>query len=319
MAEKLTPLVEWAAKQGIPYQKAYRLAREGEIPTRRVRHLLMVVEEAPEEEEVGRVFTFFTHAGGAGKTSLARDLGFEAASRGYRVLLVDMDPQANLSDWLGVEVDRPEKETALAVLEEGGGLPNPAEVLPNLYLVPSHVELARAEATLFREPHQTLALRGALEEIRREFHLILVDSLPSLGTLAVSAALAGDGLIVPVELSRKGVQALPTVLKAAQAYAKTLRRVRLWEGGNFIRMIIPTGAEGTARDRQTLQVLKEQVGDSVPIAPPVKRRPAVYREAQAQAAPVQVVGDEAVREEMRALGNFFLHTLELGFEEEVRV
>ena len=71
----------------------------------------------------GRVFTAFTHAGGAGKTSLVRDLGFELSRRGYRVLLVDADPQANLSAWVGAREVKPE-ETLLRLVRTGE-LPSP--------------------------------------------------------------------------------------------------------------------------------------------------------------------------------------------------
>lgn len=70
-----------------------------------------------------RVFTFLTHAGSAGKTSLARDLGYELARRGFSVLLVDTDSQVNLTSWLGMRDVRPEE--ALLHPVETGQLPRP--------------------------------------------------------------------------------------------------------------------------------------------------------------------------------------------------
>jgi chromosome partitioning protein len=310
---KLKPLALWARERGLPYSTAHKMLREGKIQAERVGEWWMVREEVAEESPAqGRVLTLFTHAGGAGKTSLARDLGYEMASRGKRVLLVDMDPQANLSAWLGHE-EVPEEETALVVFE-GRATPQPREVLPNLHLLPAQVELARAEVMLSREPHNAFALRGALNELREVYDLILVDSLPSLGSLAVAAALAGDGLVVPVELSRKGAQALRTVVQVARGYGISLQRMRLWAGRSFVRLVVPTHAEGTARDREALKALEEALSGAVPVAPPLARRPAVYREAQAKGVPVQLVGGGEVIREFKALGDLVEETL---LQEEV--
>ncbi len=117
-------------------------------------------------------------------------------------------------------------------------------MLPGVSLIPAHVELARAELVLIREPYKMFALRKALEAFRQEYDLILVDSLPSLGSLAGVAGMAGDGLLVPVEASPKGLQALPTVLSVAQDYAEGLASLGMWGGGAFVRASSLTGWKG---------------------------------------------------------------------------
>ena len=311
MAKRLVPLMEWAARKGIPPATARKMAATGQIPAEKLSgRFWMVVEvdpEVPGETGYGTALTLFTHAGGAGKTSLARDLGFELASRGHRVLLVDLDPQANLSAWLGFRNPSPE-ETVLPLLE-GEDLPKPKPVLPNLDLIPGHVEVARAEVLLLREPHNTFALRGALESLRQDYGFILIDSLPSLGSLAATAALAGDGLVVPVELSVKGAQALGTVLSVARSYAVALGRMRLWAGRQFVRLVVPTMAEGTVRDREALALLEERLRGEIPLGPPLVRRPALYREAQERGVPVGLLGDPAGREEVRQVAEALLAAL----------
>jgi chromosome partitioning protein len=268
-----------------------------------------VVEEVEDTApKRATVLTLFTHAGGAGKTSLARDLGYELASRGYRVLLIDADPQANLSAWLGVEVEEPEEETLLQVFA-GGELPVPRNVVPGMDLIPSHYQLATGETTLMQKPQQIFSLRGSLKEARRTYDFIFIDSLPSLGFLAVASAMAGDGLIVPVELSRKGLQALPTVFDAARTYARSLEQMGLWEGHHFVRLIVPNGAEGTSEERDILEALGKEV-QGVPVAPPLRRRPAVYRKAQ-RGTPVQLVSKEAA-EEVARVGEALLNALGLS-------
>ncbi|GAA5335975.1 ParA family protein [Thermus hydrothermalis] len=317
MAKKLTPLSEWAAQRGMTYHQAWKLAKAGQIRTETAGRFLLVVEEEAEASPKPKgAYTFFTHAGGAGKTSLTRDLGYEMASRGYRVLLVDADPQANLTAWLGMNDVDPEEDTLLRFYFREK-LPEPRQVLEGLDLVPSHVNLAEAEVKLGSQSHLTLALRGALEEWLERYDLIFLDSLPSLGPLAISAALAGQGLLVPVELSRKSIQALEIVLRVAASYARTLSLMRLWSGGSFIRAIFPNQAEGTVRDREIMDYLREEVASIVPVAEPLTRRPAVYREAQASHTPVQLVGDEEVRRQLRLLGDFFVEEVLQGVKEEV--
>ena len=157
----LIPLKDWAMEQGLSYSGALKQIQEGRLNARRLGRYWYVVKEVEAPVGDGVVLTLFTHAGGAGKTSLARDLGYEMASRGKRVLLVDVDPQANLSAWLGI-VDAPVEETLLGLLEGRGRL-RPREVLPGVSLIPAHVELARAELVLIREPYKMFALRKALE------------------------------------------------------------------------------------------------------------------------------------------------------------
>ncbi len=302
MAKRYIPLAEWAEAHGVAISTARKAVVEGRLPARKLAERWFVVEETPDEPRRGRVFTLFTHAGGAGKTSLARDLGFELASRGKRVLLVDVDPQANLSAWLG-HGDVEPRHTLLPLFEKGER-PRILEVLPNLNLIPSHVEVARAEVVLSSRPHSIYALRGLLNSLREDYDVILVDSLPSLGSLAAAAALSGDGLVVPVELSAKGVQALSTVVAMSRDYARALSQMGLWQGKNFVVAVVPNQAEGTVRDREVLSLLEEILED-IPVLKPLVRRPAVYREAQVRMAPVQLVGGEEVARELRALGDAF--------------
>jgi len=92
----LAPLKEWALERGLSYSSALKYIQEGRLNAQRLGRYWYVVKEVEAPGGDGVVLTLFTHAGGAGKTSPARDLGYEMASRGKQVLLVDVDPQANL-------------------------------------------------------------------------------------------------------------------------------------------------------------------------------------------------------------------------------
>lgn len=80
--ERLIPLLEWARKEGMSESLARKWIREGRVEAVRLGHYWYIPEVVDGPEQGTQTYTFFTHAGGAGKTSLARDLGFERASRG---------------------------------------------------------------------------------------------------------------------------------------------------------------------------------------------------------------------------------------------
>lgn len=262
-----------------------------------------------------KTYTLFTHAGGAGKTSLARDLGFELASRGYRVLLVDADPQANLTAWLGVEADR---GRTLLHLVRSGELPEPVEVRPRYHLIPADISLALAEIELAQKPLGEVLLRGGLSALEGRYDFVFVDSLPSLGKLAVMAALAGDGLILPVEATPKGLQAAATVLALAEEYLASLKRLdpKARSLRRFTVLVVPTKFDPrTSTGRLALEALA-QVAAGLPASPPLSLRPGVYGRATDGRVPVHEVGSEEAVQEVRAVAEVFLRAV--GAEEVVR-
>ena len=236
--------------------------------------------------------------------ALARDLGFELARRGFRVLLVDTDPQANLTSWLGVREVAPE-ETLLHLVDTGQ-LPTPRRLSEwGLDLIPASLDLARVEVRLMQRPLSTLLLRTALRKTEG-YDFVLIDSLPSLGHLAALGALAGDGLLVPVETSVKGVEALVGVMEAAQEYREALEQVDPRVPRSFVRLFIPTKFD--ARTLGDNRVLEKIAGleDLAPVASPIAYRPGPHRRATERAVPLQLVGDRQAREEVERLAEEFL-------------
>jgi len=222
--------------------------------------------------------------------------------------LVDADPQANLTAWLGVDPSTVEDgETLLRVIRQDV-LPRPREVGRNLHLVPASVDLAVGELELERKPLGALALRTALEKLTG-YDLVFVDSLSSLGSLAVMAALAGDGLIVPVETGAKGVQALKAVIGVAKEYREALRKVdpeRVAGRPHIIRAFVPTKYDArTAGDNRVLDTIKE-LEEIAPVAPRIAYRPGPHRRATEEQVPIQLTGDKEAAEEIAKLADFLL-------------
>ncbi|MEO7198511.1 MAG: ParA family protein [Solirubrobacterales bacterium] len=154
--------------------------------------------------------------GGVAKTTSVASLGAAFAELDKRVLLVDLDAQACLTFSLGVDPDEVELSIN-EVLVERGVCAKEAIVAcaDGVDLIPSAIELAGAEAQLLPRPGREYVLRSALEPLRSDYDVILLDCSPSLGVLTLNALTASQGLIVPMMcemLSHRGVgQLLDTV------------------------------------------------------------------------------------------------------------
>lgn len=217
----------------------------------------------------------FNHAGGAGKTSLVRDVGYELSQAGHRVLLIDLDPQASLTKWLGVQ-DVKLEDTVYPVAVEGKALPTPRSV-HGLHLVPAHISLSLAEAQISGQIGAVLTLRQMLTKQAEQYDVVLIDSPPSLGQLAALGALAADVLIVPVLTQQKGLDALPGLHGALELYHRLRPELK-------VALYVPTMYEGRrAHDREVLAELQAHLPS---LAQPIPLRGAVWLDSSTAGQPV---------------------------------
>ncbi len=163
--------------------------------------------------------------GGVGKTTTTVNLGAALAYRGYRVLLLDMDPQANLT----VHVDkRPDLEshTLTTLLVEDAKLQDLVQAtgLTNLYVVPSDTSLAGVEQVLANRIGRETILREALEVFpgANEFDFVLFDCPPSLGVLSANALVAADWVVIPMQAEYLSLQGMAKLLEVIQLVQKRL-------------------------------------------------------------------------------------------------
>ncbi|WP_221090954.1 ParA family protein [Deinococcus aquaedulcis] len=224
-----------------------------------------------------RTLTLFNHAGGVMKSSLTRDVGHTLAAAGQRVLLIDLDPQANLTDWLGVSgVTR--DQTVFNTATRGDGLPTPIRV-HDLDVLPSDVSLALAEGQMLGVVGAHLHLRQALAEWKDRYDVALIDSPPSLGQLSILGALAADHLIVPVPTRQKGMNALAGLGEAMATYRKLRPDLT-------VALYVPTLYDARrSHDREAYAALKELLS---PLASPIADRGAVWNDSASAGQPVGV-------------------------------
>jgi chromosome partitioning protein len=154
------------------------------------------------------------HAGGVGKTHLALNLGYQLARAGKIVLLVDLDPQADLSRRLGVQPTTP---SLADVMASGKGFPTPVELAWNgatLWLLPADLNMAGVEPLIIGKNGADQRLKRVLAQSRAEY--ILIDCAPSLSLLTMNAWHAADGLLIPVQGEDKAYKALDLLYTTLQ-------------------------------------------------------------------------------------------------------
>jgi chromosome partitioning protein len=179
---------------------------------------------------MAHVFALAMQKGGVGKTTTTLNLGVGLARRGARVLLIDLDPQANLTEGLGVDprafeyssyelLLNPRRGAAFATLSTRSGVD----------LVPATVALAGAEQELAGTKGRELLLRRALPNAHKQYDYILIDSPPSLGLFTLNALIAADAVIVPLQAHVYALRSMPQ-LEAVIALAHRVHE-RLAIGG----------------------------------------------------------------------------------------
>ena len=246
--------------------------------------------EVPRET---KVLMAFNHAGGAAKTSTIRDIGYELSQLGYKVLLFDVDPQANLTNWLGLyDVDL--ERSVQPLLEDYAPLPEPFEV-HGMHLIPSHLSLARTDARLPGYTNAEGRLKAVIDQVRQEgkYDFVLIDPPPSLGKLTANAANSSDWVIVPVPARYKGLVALEGLREMLTEYTRTNPKLK-------VAMYLVTQMENTSHSKESLEVYKQVLGDE--LVGPLTYRPAVYNRCQPEGEPVGVnAPDSDARREIQAV------------------
>jgi chromosome partitioning protein len=160
------------------------------------------------------VFAVANQKGGVGKTTTTVNLGAALADLGRRVLVVDLDPQANATSGLGVQARNFDVSMYDVLLHE---VPLEDCIEPtnikNLFIAPATIDLAGAEIELVPTFSRELRLRRALETVRGEFEYVLMDCPPSLGLITVNGLAAATEVLVPIQCEYYALEGLSQLLR----------------------------------------------------------------------------------------------------------
>jgi chromosome partitioning protein len=210
------------------------------------------------------IIALFNQSGGVAKSTLTMNLGYHLAQKKHRVLLLDLDPQASLTTFMGIDPVELQKTMYEAVVGEEA-LPIHPQI-QGMDFVPSNINLCAAEIELVSSLMREMRLKEALEPQLNNYDFILIDCPPSLGILTVISLVAANYVLVPIQTQFKAFQGtdllLNTIAKLRKSANPTLG----------IAGFIPTMYDvRTAQESRTLKAIQEQLSPLANVFEPIPR------------------------------------------------
>ncbi len=225
-----------------------------------------------------QILAVVNEKGGTGKTTTAVNVAAAFAERGLRILVVDLDPQAAASAWLGVH--EPDDVLADALMDDAllATAVVPSNV-PGVEVIGATRRLAAAEVHLAREPGGNGILRQALAGLpSNRWDLVLLDCPPTLGQLSVAALTAATHVLIPVEASIGASRALPQILKTVESMRARVNPTLEIVGLVLVRF------ESTRHAREVAALLGRRFGEL--LLPQVVRKTVRLQDAQLYSQPI---------------------------------
>lgn len=183
---------------------------------------------------MGRIIAVANQKGGVGKTTTATNLSACLAEKGKKVLAIDIDPQGNMSSGLGIDKNEVENTVYELILEESSLEDCIIEnVLENVSLLSSNVNLAGAEIELIGIEDKEFILKKQIEKVRDNYEFIIIDCPPSLNTLTVNAMTTADTVLVPIQCEYFALEGLSQLIHTINLVRERLNPTLEIEGVVF--------------------------------------------------------------------------------------
>ena len=249
-----------------------------------------------------KIISLINHKGGVGKTTSTHNLGKAFALAGKRVLLVDNDPQANLSTACGIDNPDELKSTIYTAIVEGSHLV-PYPVGEGLDLIPSELDYTNAERHLQSSPAGYFKLRNALKDARENYDYILIDCPPSLGMLTYAALTASDYVIIIAQSTYLSIKGLQTIVNVVEEVRESTN-----DKINILGFAI-TQVNRTVVRRQMSEVLKKAYPNQI-LEPSIRQNVSIEEAITQQLDIFSYAPESAGAEDYKALAGEIMHKIE---------
>ena len=203
---------------------------------------------------MAQIMSVFNAKGGVGKTTTTLNLGKALNMMGFRILLLDLDPQANLSQSLGVEN---EEHTITDVFNQSIDSLPIKKVGDFFHLVPSSLELTAVEPSLYSNIKSYLLIKKRLEPIQEEYDFVIIDCPPSLGILTQNALIASNNVLIIVQAQFLALRGMETVYSLIGSIRDDLNH------DISVLGLLVTQVNHTRLSKEIIQSLKERFQEKV--------------------------------------------------------
>jgi chromosome partitioning protein len=180
---------------------------------------------------MGKVISIVNQKGGVGKTTTAINLSASLAVLDYRVLIIDTDPQANAGSGIGIDSKEQKNNIYTSLV---GNTPLRDSIvhtqIPNLDIIPSHIDLAGFELEIVNQVAREYILKEILDDVKADYDFIFIDCSPSLGLMVINSIVASDSVLIPVQCEYFALEGIAKLQNTVDIIKKRLNPALEMEG-----------------------------------------------------------------------------------------